>query len=179
MALGGGGARHAAMGRPAVRTVWVLAIAAPGLAACSSIGSITGAVTGAAAGGGSVNPAVGYAVGIGTKAATDSLVHYLSRSRHAHEQDVLATAAGALPPGASTAWAIHHRFPLFDDAHGQVTVTRDIPNALSPCKEVVFLLRGGKRDTFLGAYTTSVCQGSTGWRWASAEPATRRWSFLQ
>ncbi len=69
--------------------------------------------------------------------------------------------------------------PLFDDAHGRVTVIRDIPNSLAPCKEAVFLLLGGKRDAPLGAYTTPVCKGSSGWRWAAAEPTTRRWGFLQ
>ena len=157
----------------------VLAMTVPWVAGCSSIGSITGAVTGAAAGGGSVNPAVGYAVGIGTKAATDSLVKYLSRSRHAHEQDALATTAGALRPGDSAPWAIRHRVPLFDDVHGRVTVIRDIANGLAPCKEVIFTLLGGKRDVLVGTYTTPVCQGSTGWRWAAAEPTTRRWGFLQ
>ena len=156
-----------------------LAIATPAMAACSSLGSISGAVTGAAAGGGSVNPAVGYAVGIGTKAATDALVKHLSRARHAHEQDALATAAGLLPPGASTGWEIHHRVPLLDDVHGRVTVIREIPNPLAPCKEAVFTLLAGRRDALVGTYTTSVCRGSTGWRWAAAEPATRRWGFLQ
>lgn len=160
------------------RLITALALATPVTAACGSIGSITGAVTGAAAGGGSVNPAVGYAVGIGTKAATDALVKHLSRSRHAHEQDALATAAGSLEPGATATWAIHHRPPLFDDAHGRVTAVRDIPNPLAPCKEVVFALLG-KQDALLGTYTTPVCRGSTGWRWAGAEPATRRWGFLQ
>ena len=167
------------MGRPAVRALLpVLVLAAP-MTACSSIGSITGAVTGAAAGGGSVNPAVGYAVGIGAKAATDALIKSLSRSRHGREQDALATAAGSLPPGAAGAWAVHHRPPLFDDAHGRVTVIRDIPNGLAPCKEAVFTLLGGKRDAPLGSYTTAVCRGATGWRWAGVEPSTRRWGFLQ
>ena len=180
MAMGGGGAVYTSMGCAAVRAL-LLALAAmvPMVVGCSSIGAITGAVTGAAAGGGSVNPAVGYAVGIGTKAATDSLVKYLSRSRHGHEQDALATAAGSLQPGSTAAWAIHHKVPLLDDVHGRVTVIRDIPNRLAPCKEVVFLLLGGRQNGLLGTYTTPVCKGSSGWRWAAAEPATRRWGFLQ
>lgn len=156
-----------------------LGVATPIMVGCSSIGAISGAVTGAAAGGGSVNPAVGYAVGIGTKAATDSLVKYLSRSRHGREQDALATVAGSLQPGATAPWAIHHKLPLLDDVHGRVTVIRDIPNSLAPCKEVVFVLLGGRQDGLLGTYTTPVCKGSSGWRWAAAEPATRRWGYLQ
>ena len=180
MALGIGGALNTALGGAAVRTLLLaLGLSAPMVAGCSSIGAISGALTGAAAGGGSVNPAVGYAVGIGTKAAMDSLVKYLSRSRHGHEQDALATAAGSLQPGATGAWAIHHKIPLLDDAHGRVTVIRDIPNRVAPCKEVVFVLLGGRQDGLLGTYTTPVCKGSSGWRWAAAEPATRRWGFLQ
>lgn len=156
-----------------------LAALALTVAGCSSIGALTGAVTGAAAGAGSVNPAVGYAVGIGSKAATDALVHYLYRKRHQREQDTLAEVAGGLSEGATAPWVIHHRIPLFDDAHGRVTVVRDIPNQIARCKEVAFVVLGGKLDRPQGFYTTSVCQGATGWRWAQAEPATRRWGFLQ
>ena len=101
------------------------------------------------------------------------------RLRRRHPQDALASAAGGLQPGASTSWAIHHKLPLLDDVHGRVTVIRDIPNRLAPCKEVVFVLLGGKRDLPIGAYTTPICQDSTGWRWAAAEPAVRRWGYLQ
>ena len=153
--------------------------ALPALAACSSIGSLTGAVTGAAAGGGSANPAVGYAVGIGSKAAVDALVKYLSRKRHGKEQDALAAAAGALPLGETTTWSIHHRVPLFDDEHGRVTAVRDILNPIGPCKEVIFTVLGGKTDRVIGSYTTPVCQGRRGWRWAQVEPSTKRWGFLQ
>lgn len=154
----------------------VLSIALTG---CSSIGAVTGAVTGAAAGGGSANPAVGYAVGIGSKAATDALVKYLSRKRHEREQDVLAEVAGNLGEGETAPWAIRHKIPLFDDEHGRVTLIRNIPNGLAPCKEVVFVILGGKQEHALGYYTTAVCQGPQGWRWAQAEPSTSRWGSLQ
>ena len=146
---------------------------------CSSIGSLTGAVTGAAAGGGSVNPAVGYAVGIGSKAAVDSLVKYLSRKRQAYAQNVLARTAGSLAVGESAPWKVHHSVPLFDDAHGRLTVVRDIPNVLAPCREVLFTVLSGKADQKAASYDTQVCKGSVGWRWALAEPATPRWGALQ
>lgn len=149
------------------------------LGGCSSIGSITGAITGAAAGGGSVNPAVGYAVGIGSKAATDALIKYLTRRRHEGEQDELARVAGDLSPGATIMWAIHHKIPLFDDSHGRMTVVREIPNALAPCKELVFDVLAGPAGRLQGRYTTAVCRQANGWRWAQAEPATGRWGFLQ
>jgi hypothetical protein len=149
------------------------------LAGCSSIGALTGAVTGAAAGGGSVNPGVGYAVGIGTKAATDALVQYISRKRQQAEQDQIAATVGALAVGASAPWAIRHKVPLFDDQHGSVTVVRDIDNALTACKEVIFTIDGKKPDSPRGRFTTTACLDGTRWKWALAEPATRRWGYLQ
>lgn len=149
------------------------------LPGCTSIGSIAGAVTGAASGSGSANPALGYAVGIGTKAAVDSLQHYISRRRQQAEQDQIAAAVGTLPVGQGTAWRIRHRIPLFDDQHGYVTVVRDIPNALAPCKEVIFTVVAGKRpDGPKGFYATTACRQETSWKWALAEPATPRWGFL-
>lgn len=150
------------------------------LPGCSSIGSIAGAVTGAASGSGSVNPALGYAVGIGTKAAVDALSRYISRSRHRAEQDQIVAAVGALPIGQSVAWRIKHGVPLFDDRHGTVTVVRDIPNALAPCREVIFtVIAGRKPDSPRGYYATTACQQGTRWKWAQAEPATQRWGSLQ
>jgi len=147
---------------------------------CTSVGSIAGAVTGAASGTGSANPAVGYAVGIGTKAAVDALSHYISRKRQGAEQDQIATAVGQLPVGQGVAWQIKHRIPVFDDQHGYVTVVRDIPNALTPCKEVVFTVIAGKKvDSPRGFYVTTACEQATQWKWAQAEPATERWGFLQ
>jgi len=149
------------------------------LSACSSIGALTGAVTGAAAGGGSANPAVGYAVGIGSKAATDALVKYLSKKRQAKEQDLIAAQTGTMAVGSTAAWSIHHKIPLFDDEHGHVTVVRVVQNALTDCKEVFFTVERGKASRVVGRYTTSICLSSAGWRWAQAEPSTRRWGFLQ
>ena len=161
------------------RNAWVIpaVFLLPG---CTSVGSIAGAVTGAASGSGSANPAVGYAVGIGTKAAVDALSHYISRKRQQAEQDQIAAAVGVLPVGQGVAWRIKHKVPLFDDQHGYVTVVRDIPNALAPCKEVIFTVLAGKKvDSPRDYYVTTACQQGARWKWAQAEPATSRWGFLQ
>lgn len=155
------------------------AVCAICLTGCSSIGSLTGAVTGAAAGGGSANPAVGYAVGIGSKAATDALVKYLSKKRQAKEQDLIAARAGMMEAGDTAQWSIRHKIPLFDNEHGHLAVVRDVPNPLAPCKEVLFTIESGSVSKVLGYYATSVCKASDRWRWAQAEPATARWGFLQ
>jgi pectate lyase len=135
-------------------------------------------VTGAASGTGSANPALGYAVGIGTKAAVDSLQRYISRKRQQAEQDQIAAAVGTLPVGQGTTWQIRHKIPV-GNQHGYVTVVRDIPNALAPCKEVVFTVLTGNADSHRGYYTTTACQQGGRWKWALAEPATARWGFLQ
>jgi hypothetical protein len=149
------------------------------LSGCTELGSIAGAATGAASGTGSANPALGYAVGIGTKAAVDALVHYIARARRRAEQDQIVAAVGTLPVGESTPWRIRHAIPV-GDAHGDVTVVRDIPNALSPCKEVVFTVIAGDRpDSPRGYYATTACRHGAQWKWALAEPATPRWGVLQ
>jgi hypothetical protein len=160
---------------------WELAFLAPltFLPGCSSIGSIAGAVTGAASGTGSANPAVGYAVGIGTKAAVDSLAHYISRKRQQAGQDQIAAVVGTLQVGQGAPWEIRHKIPV-GNQHGYVTVVRDIPNALAPCKEVIFTVITGKTaDGPRGFYATTACQQGTRWKWAQAEPATPRWNLLQ
>jgi len=165
------------MSAPNAIVVAVLLLILPG---CTSLGSFAGAVTGAVSGTGTTNPAVGYAVGIGTKAAVDSLSHYISRKRQQAQQDQIAATVGTLPVGESANWRIRHKIPMFDDQHGYVTVVRDIPNALAPCKEVVFTVIAGKKaDSPRGYYATTACQQGTRWKWAQAEPATPRWGFLQ
>jgi hypothetical protein len=164
------GSRHQ---RVAITAVLLL------LPGCTSVGSIAGAVTGAASGGGSANPAVGYAVGIGTKAAVDSLTRYISRQRQRAAQDQIAAVVGALPVGQGAPWEIRHRIPV-GNQHGLVTVVRDIPNALAPCKEVIFTVFSGKKDERpRGYYATTACQQGHKWKWAQAEPATSRWNLLQ
>ena len=149
------------------------------LAGCSTIGSVTGAIAGAAAGTTSANPAVGYAVGIGSKAAADAVLRSLSRKRHRREQDQIALAIGVLRPGETAPWAIKHRLPLAGSAHGSVTVVRDIPNALAPCKEVVLTVVAGTRAASRRHnYITTACQQGAVWKWAMAEPAAERWRFL-
>ena len=162
------------------------AASALGLAACSalggctSIGAFAGVVTGAASGGGSANPGVGYAVGITTQAATDALVQYISRKRQQAEQDEIAATVGALKVGESAPWRIRHKIPLFDDEEGELTVVRDIPNALAPCREVVFSIAAGPKALGpKGRYVTTACRSGQVWKWALAEPSTVRWGFLQ
>jgi hypothetical protein len=160
-----------------------LALALPALplalTGCTDLGSIAGAATGAASGTGSANPALGYAVGIGTKAAVDALVHHIARTRRRAEQDQIVAAVGTLPVGGSTPWRIRHAIPV-GDAHGDVTVVRDITNPLAPCKEVVFTVVAGDRPGSPHAYyATTACLHGGRWKWALAEPATARWGALQ
>ena len=145
------------------------------LAGCGAIGSVAGGVAAAATGVGSGNPVVGAAVGLGTKAAVDALVQYVSRKRQQGEQDEIVAAVGALPLGGVATWQIRHTIPI-GNASGQVQVTRLIDTPLAQCKEVVFtVVDGGNR----GQYATTACQQATRWKWAQAEPATERWGFLQ
>lgn len=153
-----------------------IVLALPG---CTQIGSLAGAATGAASGTGSANPALGYAVGIGTKAAVDALVNHIARSRHRAEQDQIILAVGSLSVGQTAPWRIRHAIPI-GDAHGKVTVVRDITNPLARCKEVVFTaIAGDKPESPHAYYATTACEHGDKWKWALAEPATQRWGSLQ
>jgi hypothetical protein len=149
------------------------------LGACSSIGAISGAVVGVATGAGTTNPVIGYAAGIGTQAAVDSLVLYVSRKRQQNEQDQIAATVGQLAPGQTAPWKIEHDIPIGNE-HGDVTVVGLIDNKLARCKEVVFtVIDGDKADSPRGQFVTTACAQGQTWKWAQAEPATERWGSLQ
>jgi hypothetical protein len=149
------------------------------LAACNSIGAISGAVVGVAAGGATTNPLVGYAVGVGTQATVDEAVKYVMRKRQQAEQDEIAAVIAPLPVGQTAAWKINHDLP-FGNEHGNVTVLRNIDNALTTCKEVVFtVIDGDTADAPRSRFVSSACRQQDGWKWAAAEPAVTRWGFLQ
>ena len=121
------------------------------------------------------NPALGFAVGLGVAVGTDELTAWITRSRVRGEQDAIAEAAGAAPLGTPGPWAIRHAIPVGDE-HGHFLVTREVATPLATCREVVFLIESGRTAH---PYTTTLCRGSAGWRWAEAEPAVDRWGFLQ
>jgi hypothetical protein len=152
----------------------------PLLAGCTNLGTLVSGATGAWAATTSANPAIGYAAGIGSKAAVDAVQAYLSRARHRGEQDEIVRAVGALPVGQTAPWAIHHKIPMFDNAHGSITVIRDIDNAIAPCREVLFTVAAGdKPGSPSSAFITTACNGAGTWLWAAAEPGTDRWGALQ
>jgi hypothetical protein len=177
MALGGGGACDGALGLPAMRFAAVVLPVV--LVGCSSIGAISGTVAGVATGAGTANPVVGYAVGVGTQAAVDTLVKYVSRKRQQGEQDAIAATVGGLAPGQTAPWKIEHDIPLGNE-HGDVTVVGLIDNKLTRCKEVVFtVVDGDKPDSPHGTFVTTACADGPSWKWAQAEPSTERWGTLQ
>ena len=147
------------------------------LTGCQSVGAGAGAIAGIATGAATVNPLVGTAVGLGTQAAVNALVMYIARAEQADQQDAIASAAGRLPVGGATEWKITHVLP-FGDAHGTLRVADTIPNPLADCREIVFTVVAGRRQS---DYVTTECaaRGSGHWQWAQAEPATERWGFLQ
>lgn len=155
-------------------------LAAAAVSGCSSVGGFAGAVAGIATGTFSANPAVGVAVGVTVKAATDAEMNRVLRNMQSDEQDHIAGIAGGLAVGDRQAWQVRHLFSYADEA-GEVQVLASIDNALARCKQVLFSVDGGKRDAPTREwFVTQTCQQSDGrWRWAAAEPATRRWGTLQ
>ena len=145
------------------------------LAGCGSVGSLAGAAVGISTAAGTVNPVVGAAAALGTKAAVDALVKYVTRKRQQGEQDAIVAAVGALPVGGVATWKIRHTVPI-GNAAGEVQVVRLIDTPLTQCKEAVFTVIDG---TDREQYVTTACRQAAQWKWAQAEPATERWGFLQ
>ena len=168
-------ARDGALGLAAVRLWLVLPLVAL-LGGCTSLGSFIGVVAGGVAGGASANPAVGFGVGVATAAVSDYTIKIVTRHWHRGEQDAIARTAGALQPGQASPWRVRHSVPIGNE-HGQLLVTADIPNALAPCKRVLFSVQANRQAAPI--YAVDICQQARGWKWASAEPAVERWGFLQ
>jgi hypothetical protein len=147
----------------------------PLLGACSTISDIAALAAGGGAGAATGNPALGFAVGVGVKAGVDELGKRYERGRVRGEQDAIAEAVGAAPPGTPEPWAVHHTIPIGNE-HGHFLVTREFVTPLATCREVVFLV---ETEQERHPFTTEVCHGAAGWRWAAAEPAVERWGFLQ
>ncbi|MFP6559851.1 hypothetical protein WJ542_16355 [Paraburkholderia sp. B3] len=155
--------------------------------ACSSLYS-EGAQTGAGIGGAAIaskvtnNAAVATGIGLGFVAAAKAGVQYSERVVHRNTQDSIAKVAGPLDVGGVAPWSITHSFPIEDDEHGRVTVSRVISSGALDCKEIVFSVdHDATKDAAATSafYVAAVCRDGDAWKWASAEPATDRWGALQ
>ncbi len=155
------------------------------LAGCGSVltesTSVGAGVAGAAiASAVTKNGTVTAAIGLGVASAAATGLQLVERRVHAAEQNEIAAVAGTLKVGAVGSWAIAHDIPIEADEHGRVTVSRDIAMGELRCREIVFSVEhpqnAGVQQDF---YVTDICRDGTAWKWASAEPSTARWGFLQ
>ena len=165
----------------------LLALLLPlGLSGCGSVltqgtatlSGVAGAATGAAI---SSNATVAAAVGLGVDSLTREGLRYLERRVHRFEQDRIAEAAGPLTPGMVGFWSVNHDVPIENDEKGQVVVSRVFGGLGFQCKEIVFSVdTESKQGLDRQFYTATICSdGKAAWRWATAEPTTRRWGDLQ
>lgn len=149
------------------------------LGGCQFAGAIIGAGAGGASAAATANPAVGIAVGVGVNAGINATFAYVGRKRQQAEQDAIAGEVATMQPGEQRPWKINHVIPVGDE-HGEVDVVRTIPNALAPCKEIVFSVESGSGAKLERHwYRTDACEDTARWKWALAEPATERWGALQ
>jgi len=120
------------------------------------------------------------AIGLGVRSLASEGLKYAVRRVHRNEQNAIAQAAGPLELGVLQLWSIRHTLPVEDNEAGEVVVSRAFGAGAFRCKEIVFsvdtITRPGPQRAF---YTATICQDGAVWRWASAEPATERWSGLQ
>jgi hypothetical protein len=184
--MGAGRPRNLALERPAVTQFPVrgaslgLSLSALLLSGCSSVGAISGAVAGASTGAISANPIVGYATAVGVNAGISALQKHLARAREHKKQTQIASVAGTLQPGDTLSWKVSYINPFFANHHGEVKILRTIDTPLAQCKMVLFTLDAGSPTKITRTpFTTAICHDTAGWRWAMAEPATRRWGFFQ
>lgn len=157
------------------------------LSGCNSLYS-EGATAGAGIAGAAIaskvtsNAAVATGIGLGAVAGARAGVQYTQRVAHRYSQAQIAAAAGPLEVGGVAPWSTHHSFPIEDDEHGRVTVSRLISVGPLDCKEIVFSVdtdAKGNEAAQSGFYVATICRDGPAWKWASAEPATGRWGALQ
>lgn len=171
------------------RAVTLALVAALSLAcsACNSLYS-EGSQAGAGIAGAAVaskvtnNATVATGIGLGALAAARAGVQYSQRVVHRNTQDSIAKVAGPLDVGAVAPWSISHSFPIEEDEHGRVTVSRTISSGALDCKEIVFSVdQAATKDKPASSafFVASICRDGNNWKWASAEPATERWGALQ
>ncbi len=163
----------------------MLFLALLGLSGCGSLltegtatlAGVSGAATGAAI---TSNATVAAAVGLGVNAAAREGLRYVERRVHRFEQERIAEAAGPLGPNMIGFWSVSHDIPIENDEHGQVVVNREFGGLGFRCKEIVFSVDTAEKErTDRDFYTAMICSDGTVWRWATAEPTTRRWGDLQ
>lgn len=174
-------AGNRAMGCVAVTPSARLALLLPLLllCGCQLTGELVGAAAGGASAGATANPAVGIAVGVAVNAGINASFAYIQRKRQQAEQDAIATEVATMQAGEQRPWKINHVIPIGDE-HGEVVVVRDIPNALAPCKALVFSVESGSgKAATRHWYRTDACRDTERWKWALAEPAIARWGTLQ
>jgi hypothetical protein len=131
--------------------------------------TIAGAVTN--------NAAVAAGIGLGVQAGAKAALQYGQRKVHGAAQDQIAQVAGKLGVGSVANWQTEHSMPMEPDEKGRVTVTRLLGTKHLPCKEIIFSV--DNPSTGSAFYVAAICQDSSAWKWASAEPATERWGSLQ
>lgn len=162
-----------------MRRAVMLGLALLSLSGCAAAGpAITGLATAGVAG--TVGSATGSALagvvaGIGVSYGVDQGVKYAERRVEDNVQDSIASTAGPLPVGGSAHWQSQAELPLSGKS-GTLEIARAFGTAI-PCKDVVFTVADEEPHD---VYTTTICRNDEGeWRWALAEPATRRWGYLQ
>ena len=156
-----------------------------GLSGCGSVltesTAVLSGVGGAAAGAAiSHSATVAAGVGLGVDAAAREGLRFVERRVHRFEQDRIAEAAGPLPLNGVSTWSVAHDIRIEADEHGLVVVSREFGGLGFQCKEIVFSVDTTVKDTLdRQFYTATICSNGTVWRWATAEPTTRRWGDLQ
>ena len=164
-------------------------VALLGLTGCGSLltegtatlSGVAGAATGAAI---SHSATVAAGVGLGIDSVAREGLRYVERRVHRFEQERIAEAAGPLPLDTVGTWSVSHDIPIENDERGQVVVSRAFGGLGFRCKEIVFsvdtpIKDGTQQGLDQQFYTATICSNGTAWRWASAEPTTRRWGDLQ
>jgi hypothetical protein len=146
----------------------------------ASTADVSGIAGAGIAGAVTKSPAAAAGIGLGVAAAANAGLQSVERDVHRVEQDRIAAVAGVLEPGAIGHWSVSHSIPIEADEHGDLVVTRLVGSDDFSCKEIIFSVDTVvKKVPQRAFYSAAVCRDGQVWKWASAEPATARWGFLQ
>jgi hypothetical protein len=146
----------------------------------ASTADVSGIAGAGIAGAVTKSPAAAAGIGLGVAAAANAGLQSVERDVHRVEQDRIAAVAGVLEPGAIGHWSVSHSIPIEADEHGDLVVTRLVGSDDFSCKEIIFSVDTVvKKVPHRAFYSAAVCRDGQVWKWASAEPATARWGFLQ
>lgn len=136
---------------------------------------IAGIAGGTLAGALTENAAAATGIGLAVRSVAAAGLDFAELRIQASEQQAIADAAGPLEIGEVAVWSADSPF-VTSSGTGEVSVARAFGLAETMCKEIIFSV---DYEIERQMFVTVICDQDDRWHWASAEPSTKRWGYLQ